>query len=198
MNSNIVELSGVITSELEFSYEKNGECFYTTEISIVRISGATDKIQLILSDVNTYVDKPLLGEYVYVVGSIRTHNDKSDGKAHLRVFVYVQKIRVLDIDGNIVGENMVHIKGCICKIGNKRKTPLGRTITDTIIACNRLMGNDYIPVIFWGKSANEVSRLDIGTEIEIFGRLQSRNYIKNNIEHTVYEVSAQSYKEKRK
>lgn len=76
-----------------------------------------------------------------------------------------------------------------------RTTPLGREITDLLIAVNRPYNkSDYIPAIAWGRNAKFAETLQIGQNIKIYGRIQSRTYQKKISENetdlkTAYEVS---------
>ena len=53
--------------------------------------------------------------------------------------------------------------------------------------------SDYIPCIAWGRNAKFSSTLEVGTNIHIWGRVQSRVYQKNmgdqTEERVAYEVS---------
>ena len=92
-------------------------------------------------------------------------------------------------------ENEISFRGFICKNPSYRKTPLGREITDVLIAVNRPYGKSaYIPCICWSRNAIYVKDLAVGTELVIKGRIQSRSYIKKHEdgtteEKTAYEVS---------
>ena len=85
--------------------------------------------------------------------------------------------------------------GYICKAPIYRKTPLGREIADLLIAVNRPYGkSDYIPCIAWGRNARYASNFEVGGHIQIWGRVQSREYVKKISEeetekHVAYEVS---------
>ena len=76
-----------------------------------------------------------------------------------------------------------------------RKTPLGREIADLLIAVNRSYGkSDYIPSICWGRNARYASGFEVGSHVQIWGRIQSREYVKklNEFEmekRIAYEVS---------
>ena len=64
-----------------------------------------------------------------------------------------------------------------------------------LIAVNRPYGkSDYIPCICWGRNARFASSFTVGTRCEIWGRIQSREYIKKLSEEdaekrVAYEVS---------
>ena len=54
--------------------------------------------------------------------------------------------------------------------------------------------SDYIPVIAWGRNARYAKTLDVGDNVRVWGRIQSRNYQKRISEDevitkTAYEVS---------
>lgn len=91
--------------------------------------------------------------------------------------------------------NSIYLKGFLCKTPNFRKTPLGREITDLLIAVNRpYRKSDYIPCIVWGRNARYAIGFEVGSAVEITGRIQSRKYQKQveggNVEtRTAYEVS---------
>ena len=79
-----------------------------------------------------------------------------------------------------------------------RQTPFGREIADILLAVNRAYNkSDYIPSIAWGRNARFCQNLEVGTEVKIVGRIQSRNYEKKYEDGTVvkkvaYEVSVGS------
>ena len=91
--------------------------------------------------------------------------------------------------------NQIFLDGYICKAPVYRKTPLGREISDLLLAVNRPYGkSDYIPCIAWGRNARFASSFEVGGRIQIWGRVQSREYVKKIDEdetekHIAYEVS---------
>ncbi|HBA97088.1 MAG TPA: single-stranded DNA-binding protein, partial [Lachnospiraceae bacterium] len=76
-----------------------------------------------------------------------------------------------------------------------RKTPLGREIADVLLAVNRPYGkSDYIPCICWGRNARFADQFEVGSHIQLWGRIQSREYQKKISEdmyekRVAYEVS---------
>ena len=91
--------------------------------------------------------------------------------------------------------NEVTLVGFICKPPIYRQTPFGREITDVLLAVNRAYNkSDYIPCIAWGRNARFCSKMSVGTEVKITGRVQSRTYEKKYEDGTIeqrvaYEVS---------
>ena len=91
--------------------------------------------------------------------------------------------------------NQIFLDGYICKTPVYRKTPLGREIADLLLAVNRPYGkSDYIPCICWGRNARFASTFEVGGRTQIWGRIQSREYMKKIGEEQMekriaYEVS---------
>ena len=91
-------------------------------------------------------------------------------------------------------ENQIFLNGFICKAPIYRKTPFGREISDILVAVNRAYNkSDYIPCIAWGRNARYMANLEVGANIKVWGRVQSRIYQKRvgeEVEERVaYEVS---------
>ena len=68
-------------------------------------------------------------------------------------------------------------------------------ICDLLIAVNKSYSRkvDYIPTIVWGRNADVASKLDVGTNVHLYGRIQSREYTKitddGTLMKTAYEFS---------
>lgn len=204
--ANAQMLRGRITSDLEYSHINYGEKFYKTYLSVARLSGVEDIIPLIISErfIATAFPDIKAGSYVDVSGQIRTYNDKSNGRMHLHIYVFVTGGSMISeeeceerftIDGEVYSCDSISISGYICKPAVYRQTPSGREIADLIIAVNRKYGrSDYIPCIAWGRNAGYVAQLPVGTAISIKGRFQSRQYTKAISEsesesRVAYEIS---------
>lgn len=185
---NKIYLQGIV-SDLKFSHEYKGEKFYSFSLSSNRLSGYADKLPCIVPEVNLpYIYE---GKTVGICGEVRTRNVEVDGKRHLEIYVFVKETGSCGEDNT----NYVELQGFICKQPILRETPLGRTICDVFMAINRPSGkSDYIPCIFWGRQALRVAEMEVGKEISITGRLQSREYVKQNLfgeceTKTAYELS---------
>ena len=79
-------------------------------------------------------------------------------------------------------------------------TPLGREIADILLAVNRPYGkSDYIPCICWGRNANFAKSFEVGGRLHIWGRIQSREYMKKldeeNVEKTEEYEEVEEYTE---
>ena len=67
------------------------------------------------------------------------------------------------------------LSGALCKPPIFRRTPLGRSICDLMLAVSRRYGRaDYLPVIAWGQLAVQAARLQVGDTLSLEGRVQSR------------------------
>ena len=107
---------------------------------------------------------------------------------------FVKELDILDSDEETGSMNEIFLQGFLCKAPVYRKTPLGREIADVLLAVNREYGRtDYIPCIVWGRKARYVSRLKVGDQVQVTGRIQSREYEKieasEKVKKRAYEVS---------
>ena len=196
--TNKVELRGVIEKEFELNHEVFGQEFYYTRLSTVRYSGTEDFVPIIVPRNLLKEIKGLEGKVANVEGQCRTYNKLGDdGKTHLIVYVFVKNITFEERDYLEIYENsnFIFLEGYLCKLPIYRKTPLGREIAEIILAVNRKNAkSDYIPCISWGRNARYISGLEVGDKIDIWGRIQSREYLKEkDMEEsemkTAYEVS---------
>ena len=190
--SNRITLAGIVNSTLEFSHEVYGEKFYKFMISVERKSGTKDVLQCLVSD--AFSGNVELGSKISINGEIRNYNQHIGEKSHSIIYVFVKE--VLPYDGK--DRNEVELNGFICKDTTYRETPLGRQICDFILAANRRnFKSDYVPCIAWGRNAIRASIFDIGDNVELTGRLQSREYTKKYEDgteevKTAYEVSVRT------
>ena len=188
---NTITLRGSLQELPVFSHENHGKRFWRFVLEVPRLSGAVDLLPVITEESVIMSLDPCAGTMLTVHGQIRSHNQRSDQKRHLLIFIFATSVLVED------GEpiNQVELEGLICKTPTFRKTPLGRQICDVMLVIPRAFHRaDYIPCILWGRTAQEISTCDIRDRIRIYGRLQSRIYTKlteeGAFERTAYEVSA--------
>lgn len=171
---NKVFVSGKIEEEFEYSHEVLWEKFYRTKVRVERVSGTEDLVPIIVSDLLIGREKKqnsLKGKWVEVAGQFRSHNKKGeDGRNHLELFLFVKAINIYESEDELektANSNLIYLDGYICKPPVYRKTPLGRQITDLLIAVNRPYGkSDYIPCIAWGRVAQWVSELETGNRVK--------------------------------
>ena len=202
IENNQVTISGKIVSNFEFSHETFGEGFYTAQLSSERESGTEDIIPIMVSDRLVDVKADWIGQFVRISGQFRSYNKREEKHNRLVLSVFVREFEVWDDDGTIkpIDENNASFDGCICKQPTHRKTPLGREIADILLAVNRPYGkSDYIPCICWGRNARYADQFEVGTHIQLWGRIQSREYQKRIGEdefetRTAYEVSISKLK----
>ena len=187
---NFAQLCGVIAAAPVFSHSGRGESFFTFPLEVARLSGATDKINIIVRDELMESVELKEAEKLCVRGELRSFNNKSGEGAKLVITVFAKVLCLCDDDDL----NEVHLIGTLCKKPNLRMTPMGRDICDLMLAVNRRYGrSDYLPCITWGLKAREAAEWDTGTMVTLDGRIQSRSYIKivggEPVEKTAFEVS---------
>lgn len=186
---------GEIVSDFSFSHEIFGEGFYMVEVKVERLSDSSDIIPLMVSERLIDVKADYRGQLIMVTGQFRSYNRHEERKNRLVLSVFAREIEFVDEIGESAKTNQIYLDGYICKEPVYRKTPLGREIADLLLAVNRPYGkSDYIPCICWGRNARYANHFHVGTRCEIFGRIQSREYMKKLSEEQAekriaYEVS---------
>jgi single-stranded DNA-binding protein len=195
IENNRVTIVGEVVSEFEFSHEVYGEGFYTLNISVNRLSDSVDIIPLMISERLVDVTEDLRGVIIEASGQFRSYNRHEENKNRLMLSIFVRELQLYDNYEEENSTNQIFLDGYICKPAIYRRTPLGREIADVLIAVNRPYGkSDYIPCIAWGRNARFAAGFEVGSHIQIYGRIQSREYVKKISEdecerRTAYEVS---------
>lgn len=201
--NNYLTLVGKVTGEKEFSHEIYGERFYVFNLSIPRLSGNNDIIPITVSERLIKEDTLQEGRKLLVKGQFRSYNSYENERNRLILTVFAKDIIEVEEkeeeENEIVKKdiitNEVVLVGYICKKPIYRQTPFGREISDILLAVNRAYNkSDYIPCIAWGRNARFCQKLEIGAQVKVVGRVQSRTYEKKHEDGTVenriaYEVS---------
>ena len=194
-DNNQVTIAGEILSAFSFSHDVFGEGFYLMEISVGRLSESNDVIPIMVSERLIDVKQDYTGMYAVVTGQFRSYNRHEETKNRLVLSVFAREIEILEEPADDVRPNYIFLDGYVCKPPIYRKTPLGREIADVLLAVNRPYGkSDYIPCICWGRNARFAESFSVGEHIQIWGRIQSREYQKKLSEteferRVAYEVS---------
>lgn len=189
--NNCVTLRGSLTELPQLSHESHGRNFYRFILEVPRLSGAVDLLPVVAEEALINPLDPSGGDMLTVTGQIRSHNQREGGIRRLKIFVFAATITCED--GPPINE--VYLEGPLCKEPIYRRTPLGREICDGMLAIPRAFQRaDYLPCIFWGRTAQEISACHTSDVICLEGRLQSRIYSKLTEEgleeRTAYEISA--------
>ena len=183
-------LRGTAAAESAFSHENHGQRFYRFPLSVRRLSGQADVLQVIATGEQLSHLLPLTGRRLEIQGQLRSFNNKSGQGSRLVISAFTRLL--VETAGEDV--NIIELKGAICKPPVLRRTPLGRCICDMMLAVNRRYGRaDYLPCIAWGQVAMVTGQLPVGSTLALEGRVQSRVYTKvvDGVpqERTAYEVS---------
>ncbi len=197
--NNYLVLIGNIVSDKTFSHEIYGESFYLFNLEIPRLSGNEDIIPITISERLIANFDLSIGKKVVIEGQFRSYNSYENERNRLVLTVFAKDIMEYKEDEQEDQKdrvsNEVVLTGYVCKKPIYRKTPFGREIADLLLAVNRAYNkSDYIPCIAWGRNARFCENMEVGTEVKIVGRVQSRIYEKKHEDGSVeqrvaYEVS---------
>ena len=170
-----------------------GEGFYTFNLEVPRLSESKDILCITISERLMVEIDIVVGSQIIVEGQLRSYNKFVDGINRLILTVFARSVEpCLERSKN---PNQIFLDGYICKMPVYRTTPFGREIADILLAVNRAYNkSDYIPTIAWGRNSRFCQNLQVGDNIRVWGRLQSREYQKKLsdtevIKKVAYEVS---------
>ena len=195
IENNQVSITGKITTGFSFSHQVYGEGFYTMELLVKRLSDSEDRIPVMVSERLVDVTQDYVGQYVEIHGQFRSYNRHEEKHNRLVLSVFTRELKFVEEEDETIPVNQIFLDGFICKPPVYRKTPLGREIADVLLAVNRPYGkSDYIPCICWGRNARFADGFQVGDHIQLWGRIQSREYQKpigvEEIEtRNAYEIS---------
>lgn len=207
LENNYLTLVGKVTGEKEFSHEIYGERFYVFKLGIPRLSGNQDIIPITISERLIGEETLQEGKKLLVKGQFRSYNSYENEKNRLILTVFAKDVieveeKQEEEENEMVRKdtitNEVVLMGYLCKKPIYRQTPFGREISDILLAVNRAYNkSDYIPCIAWGRNARFCQNLEVGSQVKVVGRVQSRTYEKKYEDGTVqtrvaYEVSVGS------
>ena len=197
--TNLVHLCGSIAAAPHYSHTSRGQDFFRMPLEVLRLSGTADRLNLILRReqlAHTPLDECAR---LSVTGEQRSFNNRREEGPKLVLTVFVRELTFTDEPDC----NLVRLRGALCREPRLRRTPLGREISDLMLAVNRPYGrSDYLPVICWGALARRASLWTTGEHLMLEGRLQSRDYTKltesGPLRRTAFEVSAMEIEEERR
>ena len=207
LENNHLVLVGKVTSDKTYSHEIYGEKFYIFDLKVPRLSSAVDIIPITVSE-RLLTDLNLeIGTKLSIEGQFRSYNSYQNERNKLILTVFAKDIVEIkdepkkedsEEEKKDVVTNEVTLSGYVCKKPIYRQTPFDREISDLLLAVNRAYNkSDYIPCIAWGRNARFCQNMEVGTEVKIVGRVQSRKYEKKFEDGTsetriAYEVSISS------
>ena len=181
-------LAGTALDAPVLSHENHGQRFYRFSLEVPRLSGQADVLPVLLPENLLLPLAP--GSPVQIRGQLRSFNNRSGVGSRLVLTVYAQEAE----PGDGTSQNLIRLTGTLCKPPVYRRTPLGRSICDLMLAVSRRYGRaDYLPAIAWGQLAARCGTLQVGDTLSLEGRVQSRVYQKvtesGTQDRVAYEVS---------
>ena len=187
MENNTVKITGKIMETPEYLLTSpDRRKIYKSTIEVMRTSGNMDVIPIQVPEQIVQEIRDNAGGRITIFGEYRSYNEKDGERNHLKLYVFVKRIS----EAGEADQNRIDLIGYICKQPLYRETPLGKEITDILIAVNRKhRKSDYLPAICWYSNARLAAGLPVGTKVRAMGMIQSRIYVKGDSERTAYEVS---------
>ena len=142
---NEVLLEGIALEAPALSHENHGTRFYRFPLQVPRLSGTPDTLPVLVPE--ALLTAVRLEDPLRVRGQLRSFNNRSGVGNRLVLTVYAQAME----PGSGEPCNRILLSGALCKPPIFRRTPLGRSICDLMLAVSRRYGRaDYLPCIAWG------------------------------------------------
>lgn len=177
--NNKVTVGGKVVGGFTYSHEVYGERFYLINISICRLSSVYDVIPIMVSERLMDIEKDYTDCTILVNGQFRSYLKHEKSRNRLVLSIFAREVSLLENGNEEQNPNHIFLDGYVCKRPVYRKTPLGREIADVLLAVNRPYSkSDYIPCICWGRNARFADQFEVGSRIQLWGRIQSREYQK--------------------
>lgn len=179
---------GTVITNPQFSHEGFDFFFMFAK----RHSGVLDMFRCVIPhELTAEVEQ---GKEIEIYGEVRTRYYYENDVRHMMVYVLVKEVYTARPEA--ISTNSVSLDGFISRPPIVRDTPKGKRICDVILAVNHSSGrSSYIPCIIWGGSADLVGKKSVGDRLIIRGRLQSREYWKEEDLKIAYEVSVSEFEE---
>ena len=179
---------GTVITNPQFSHEGFDFFFMFAK----RHSGVLDMFRCVIPhELTAEVEQ---GKEIEIYGEVRTRYYYENDVRHVMVYVLVKEVYTARPEA--ISTNSVALDGFISKPPIVRDTPKGKRICDVILAVNHSSGrSSYIPCIVWGGSADLVGKKTVGERLIVRGRLQSREYWKEEDLKIAYEVSVSEFEE---
>lgn len=186
--TNRAEAIGVI-EKIEIAHEVNGIKNYFVVLKSFRSNGNTfDLIPMLVRE--DLISQYVVGDKILVSGTIRSYNIYNDGTGRVNLKIYIVPKKISRTDKNDMC--IVNMSGIITSVREPRQTPSGRMIKDALINVFDGKKMSKLPLIMWETNINKDIRK--GETYIVYGRLQSREYVKNGEIKIAYEISVYSIK----
>lgn len=194
--NNSAALCGAVGGEPALSHTSRGVSYFSFPLLTSRLSGAVDRVNVLLPE-RLLTALPPEGRRLRIQGELRSFNNRGGEGSRLVLYIHAQEL--CPVPDTEADDNLVCLSGVLCKTPTWRRTPMGREITDLMLAVSRRYGRaDYLPCIAWGRNAEEAAAWQQGRPVSLTGRFQSRKYIKLEagvgVEKTAYEVSVTAFR----
>lgn len=194
--ANSVLLIGHVEDNPVYTHSKNAEKFYEITLKVKRNNQKKESFDLLDVVISDYIVEDVMGlekKTIVVVGELRSrYNDDN----RLCVQVFAENVEI--VHDNTMHRNIVYVTTGLSKKPIQRLTPSRKmNIADLFLRKEMPHGiNYYFPAIAWRRNAIFSGRLTENDTVTIFGRLQSRDYVKKTSEkenkpdiRTLHEIS---------
>lgn len=183
---NKASIGGIIAEEFSLGHANKYQDFYITNVQVDRRNGVKDYVPVVVTKelFNKFPKRSVKGLYVEIRGEFRSYLEwsRAGNRSKLKVFLFAKKIKYKKIEeksDKLPNVNEVFLRGIINKKPVFMEQDSGLKRTYFMLKVRREKNKtDVIPCIAWRENAQAIAKLNVGDEIQLFGRIQSREYLK--------------------
>lgn len=199
-DTNRVLLRGWLKTPIRLDHQTEGSPIYSTKIRVERIPGVEDIIPIYIKESKLVFlgKRPKVGDYMEVHGYFHSKDIYEDGGTRkLEHYVYADKFTFSTT--TLPSANEIHLTGKLYRTQISRVVRSGDRVLGFLLKVKRKTHKySRIPCSVWGiYKTSQIESAKVGSEIELTGRIQSREYIKiedgQEICKIVYEVSVTDF-----
>ena len=124
---NHITLCGTLRALPEYSHSNHERRFFRFELEVERLSGTADVLPVMAAEDVLMAADLFAGGHFLVEGQIRSFNSRAESGRRLIISVFAESVTTTEQPP----QNDAVLTGTICKPPIYRRTPLGRSISDT-------------------------------------------------------------------
>ena len=198
---NIAVIIGYLVN-LRKVHERLGAAFYEITVRVNRTTEGKHDDIVVYAPQWALPAKIAISDTIRLTGEVRVYKNRNSLWQAKCMKVYTKKIDIMA--PNAPHTNRVELIGDVCKVWNRRTTPIsGRVLTDFSVAVHRTGGyskgdrSDHIHCIAWSNAEYEKIKDSVGKKAKIVGRIQERTFEKQRengtvTKETIHEISCSS------
>jgi len=171
--NNQVTVSGKIRNAFTYAGEKNEKPVCTAELDIIRKHHRyPHTVTVMVPSEMVGANEDYAGQMVIVTGGLRSYDTSGEAGQGLGIYIMAETITITTAQERQVNE--VCLRGVLCRRPLTKIVSHDNLVTMFFLAVDYQGQTAYVPCSVGDLQAMDVAAMDVGTELEISGRIHSR------------------------